>query len=143
MDKVFYNVAYMSCSMTKPTNGMCAQQRLGSAWAFAPSDQSPLCNRWVAKDPSFLHVDSKDSDQTGRMSRLIWVFAGRTVILLVLSWGGSIISTTWHFCWWKQLLTLHIATLYLHVFWIIFQLIRCWDDLWHSTWNKICFTVNI
>ena len=28
---------------------------------------------------------SKDSDQTGRMPRLIWVFAGRTLILLVLS----------------------------------------------------------
>ena len=32
---------------------------------------------------------SEDSDQTGRMPRLIWVFAGHTVILLVLSWGGS------------------------------------------------------
>ena len=32
---------------------------------------------------------SKDSDQTGRKPRLIWVFAGRTVILLVLSWCGS------------------------------------------------------
>ena len=31
----------------------------------------------------------EDSDQTGRMPRLIWVFAGRTLILLVLSWGGS------------------------------------------------------
>ena len=30
------------------------------------------------KDPNFLHADSKDSDQTGRMPRLIWVFAGRT-----------------------------------------------------------------
>ena len=37
-----------------------------------------LCAHWVAKDPSFLHADSKDSDQTGRMPRLIWVFAGRT-----------------------------------------------------------------
>ena len=27
---------------------------------------------------SFLHADSEDSDQTGRMPRLIWVFAGRT-----------------------------------------------------------------
>ena len=34
-------------------------------------------------------VHSEDSDQTGRMPRLIWVFAGRTVILLVSSWGGS------------------------------------------------------
>ena len=32
---------------------------------------------------------SKDSDQTGQMPRLIWVFAGRTVTLGVLSWGGS------------------------------------------------------
>ena len=32
---------------------------------------------------------SEDSAQTGRMPRLIWIFAGRTVILLVLSWGGS------------------------------------------------------
>ena len=32
---------------------------------------------------------SEDSDQTGRMPRLIWVFAGRTLILLVLSCRGS------------------------------------------------------
>ena len=29
-------------------------------------------------DPSFLHADSEDSDQTGRIPRLIWVFAGCT-----------------------------------------------------------------
>ena len=52
---------------------------------------SSLCTQWVAKDPSFLHADSEDSDQTGRMPRLIWVFAGRTTTLFVLSWGGSII----------------------------------------------------
>ena len=51
--------------------------------------ESSLCTQWVAKAPSFLHVDSEDSDQTGRMPRLIWVFAGCTATLLVLSWGGS------------------------------------------------------
>ena len=51
--------------------------------------ESSLCTQWVAKNPRFLHADSEDSDQTGRMPRLIWVFAGRTIILLVLSWGGS------------------------------------------------------
>ena len=51
--------------------------------------ESSLCTQWVAKDPSFLHVDSKDSDQTGRMPRLIWVLAGRTVTWLVLSCRGS------------------------------------------------------
>ena len=32
---------------------------------------------------------SEDSDQTGRMPRLIWVLAGRTITLLVLSCRGS------------------------------------------------------
>ena len=34
-------------------------------------------------------VHSEDSDETGRMPRLIWVFAGRTFILLDLSCRGS------------------------------------------------------
>ena len=43
--------------------------------------------QWVAKELRFLHADSEDSDQTGRMPRLIW--AGRTLILFVLSCRGS------------------------------------------------------
>ena len=77
-----------AASWQNQQNGMCAQRRLRSAWASAQSDQFSLCAQWVAKDPSFLHADSEDSHQTGRMPRLIWVFAGRRVILLVLSWGG-------------------------------------------------------
>ena len=50
--------------------------------------ESSLCTQWVSKDTSFLHADSEDSDQTGRIPRLICVFTGSTVILLVLSWGG-------------------------------------------------------
>ena len=42
--------------------------------------ESSLCAQWIAKDPSFLHADSED---------WIWVFAGRTVTLLVLSCHGS------------------------------------------------------
>ena len=55
--------------------------------------ETSLCTQLVAKDPSFLHADSEDSDKTERMPRLVWVFAGRTLILLVLSWGGSFFST--------------------------------------------------
>ena len=40
--------------------------------------ESSLYAPWVAKDTSFLHADSEDSDQSGRMPGLIWVFAGRT-----------------------------------------------------------------
>ena len=64
--------------MTKPTMWLCAQRRLRLAWTSAQSDQPSLCAQWVAKDPSFLHADSEDSDLTGRMPRLIWVFAGHT-----------------------------------------------------------------
>ena len=51
--------------------------------------ESSLCAQLVAKNPSFLHADSEDSDQTGQMPRLICVFAGCTATLLVLTWGGS------------------------------------------------------
>ena len=33
--------------------------------------EASLCAQWVAKDPSFLHADSEDSDQTGRI-RPVW-----------------------------------------------------------------------
>ena len=49
----------------------------------------------VAKDPS-LHADSEDFDQTGCMPRLIWVFAGCTVILLVLTCSGSYMGCCWY-----------------------------------------------
>ena len=45
--------------------------------------QSLLCAQWLAKHPRFLHADSEDSDQSGRMSRLIWVFAGLTLMLCI------------------------------------------------------------
>ena len=63
---VFYDILLFSilCLWQNQQNDLC--------------DQCLLCAQWVAKDPSFLHADSKDSDQTERMPRLIWVFAGRT-----------------------------------------------------------------
>ena len=56
--------------------------------------ESSPCAQWVAKDPSFLHADSEDSDQTGRMPGLIWVFTWRTALLLVLSCRGSYVVVT-------------------------------------------------
>ena len=47
------------------------------------------------RKPGFLATHwahSEDSDQTGRMPRLNWVCAGRTLILFVLSCRGSIIN---------------------------------------------------
>ena len=80
-----FEIHKTSRHMTKPTKWLCAQQWLSSAWASVQSDQSLLWALWVAKDPRFLLADSEASDQTGRMPRLIWVFAVLTLILLVLS----------------------------------------------------------
>ena len=90
-----WNNKKMSRLVTKPTKWLCAQRRLRSTWASVQSDQSSLCAQWVAKDPCFFHANSEDSDQTGRMPRLICVFAGRTLTLLVLSRGGSSYIIIW------------------------------------------------
>ena len=50
-----------------------AKPQISPVWS-----ESLLCAQWIAKDPKLLHVDSEDSDQTGRMPRLIWVFTGHT-----------------------------------------------------------------
>ena len=72
------NIKKWATSWRNQQSGICTQRRLRLAWASTQSDQSSLCTQWVAKDPGFLQADSEDSDQTGRMPRLIWVFAGRT-----------------------------------------------------------------
>ena len=75
-----YHVAMhqMSRDMTKPTKWLCAQRRLRSAWASSQSDQSSL-SAWRNLGPLATHwAHREDSDQTGRMPRLIWVFAGRS-----------------------------------------------------------------
>ena len=56
------------------------------------SDQSSLCTQRVAKDPNFRHVDIEDSDQTGRMPRLILVFAGCRSLVLSCSGCYPILS---------------------------------------------------
>ena len=77
-----------AASWQNQQNGMCAQWRLTSAWASARSDHSLFARRKIGSLATHW-THTKDSDQTGWIPRLIWVFAGRTGILLVLSCGGS------------------------------------------------------
>ena len=78
-----------AASWQNQQNGMCPQQRLRSG--FRPVWSESLLSAWRNVGSLFTHwVHSEDSDQTGWLPRLIWVFAGGTVILLVLPWGGSI-----------------------------------------------------
>ena len=78
---------YQLSQLTKKKNlqnGICAQRRLILAWALfvftvAWRKLGSLSANWA---------HSKDSDQPGR---LIWIFAGRTSILLVLSCADSVV----------------------------------------------------
>ena len=71
--EIFY--PYLSRLKTKPTKWSMRPAKTQISLGIRPVwSESSLCAQWVAKDPSFLHADSEDSDQTG----LIWVLAGRT-----------------------------------------------------------------
>ena len=92
----------MSHLMTKPTKWPVrpAKTQISLGIRLVWSEPS-LCPQWVVKDPSFLHANSEDSEQTRQMpgwSELIrlgrcpgWSESslGAHAILLVLSWGGS------------------------------------------------------
>ena len=84
------NTTISGAARQNQQNGKCTQRRLRSTWASPQSDQSSLF-AWRKLWSLATHwVHSEDSYQTGRMPRLIWVFAGHKVILLVLSWGDLI-----------------------------------------------------
>ena len=82
------DIKQMSCDMTKPTKWMCAQRRL------RPVGSESSLSTWRKLRSLATHwAHSEDSDQSGRMPRLIWVFAGRTVTLFVLSCRSSNCNT--------------------------------------------------
>ena len=100
---------YMSCDMTKPTKWVCAQRRFKSAWASTQSDQSSL-SAWRNLGSLATHwAHSEDSDQTGRMPRLIWVFTEciHVLTLLVLSCSGSYHPTHLQSDQMQSLISLH------------------------------------
>ena len=62
----------LSHLMTKQTKWHVRQAKTQVSLGIRPfwSEYSP-CAQWVAKDPSFLHEDSEDSDQTGRTCHFV------------------------------------------------------------------------
>ena len=70
---------YLSRLMTKPTNWHVRPAKTQISLGIRPIwSESSLCTPWIAKDQIFLRAVREDSDQTGWMPRLIWVFAGHT-----------------------------------------------------------------
>ena len=84
----YFTIFIWAAARQNQQYGRYAQRRRRSAWASVQSDQFSLRAQLVANDPMLLHADSEDSDQAGRMPRLIWVFAGHTVLFVgfVLLW---------------------------------------------------------
>ena len=93
---VIYNVLqyslsiHMSRLMTKPTKRHVRQAKTQISLGIRPVGSESSLSAW--RNLGSLATQwghSENSDQTGWMPRLIWVFAGRTVVLLVLSCRGS------------------------------------------------------
>ena len=66
-------------------NDLRAQQRLRSAWASTKSDHFKLPAWTNLVSLTTLGAHSKDCDQTSRIPRLIWVFAGHTCYFVGLN----------------------------------------------------------
>ena len=80
----------MSRPMTKPAKWHMRPVKTKISVGIRPVwSESSLSVRRKLGSLATQWAHSEDSDQTARMSRLVWIFAGRTVILWGLSWGGS------------------------------------------------------
>ena len=81
------------CKWARATKSHARPAMTWSAWASAESDQSLHCPFEEALGPWLptLRAPNKNSDQTGCMPRLIWVFAWHTVQFIGLSSSGSIV----------------------------------------------------
>ena len=87
---LIHSVHKMSRLMTKPTKWRVCPGKTQISLIIRPVWSESSLSTWRKLGSLATHwAHSQDSDQTGQMPRLIWVFAGHTVILLVLSWGGS------------------------------------------------------
>ena len=89
---------HMSRLMTKPTKWHVRPAKTQISLGIRPVSSESSLSTWRKLGSLATHwAHSEDSNQTGRMPRLIWVFAGSTLVLLVLSWGGSFVKFACNF----------------------------------------------
>ena len=82
------SIEEMTRLMTKPTKWHVRPAKTQISLGIRPVWSESSLSAWRKLGSLATHwARSEDYDHIGRMPRLIWVFAGRTVILLVLSWG--------------------------------------------------------
>ena len=84
----------MSRLVTKPTKRHVHPAKTQISLGIRPVWSESSLSAWTNLESLATHwVHSEESDQTGRMPRLIWIFAGRTVTLLVLYVAAHIFQT--------------------------------------------------
>ena len=70
--KSYNRKQYLSRIVTKLTKWHVRPAKTQISLGIRPVWLEPsLCAQWVAKDPSFLHADNEDSDQTGRTCHFV------------------------------------------------------------------------
>ena len=107
IQEVYVTVKIWAPAWQNQQNDLCAQRKTRISLDIRPVwSESMLCTQWTAKDPMLLHADSEDSDQTGQMLRLIWVFAGHTghFVGFVMLWFICLFVKQYllqSWVWWK------------------------------------------
>ena len=91
----------MSCLMIKPTKWHVHPAKTQISLGIRPVQSESLLSAWRKLGSLATHwVHSEDSDQTGRMPRLIWVFAGHSHFVgFVMWWLKCISSALVHMIW--------------------------------------------
>ena len=74
---ITFILLYLNRLTTKSTKWHVRPAKTQSNLGIRPSVQSLLCPRGKLKSLAIIRAHNEASDQTGWMSRLIWVFAGR------------------------------------------------------------------
>ena len=90
---IFQNFILYFEVVTKPTKWPVHPAKTQISLSIRPVwSESSLCAQGITKDPRFLRVNSKDSNQTERMPRLNWIFGGRShlggfaILRIILQW---------------------------------------------------------
>ena len=88
--KGIYSTEDVSQRMTNPTKWHVRPAKTQISLGIRPVWSESSQSAWRKLGSLTIHwAQSEDSDQTGWMPRLIWVFPGRNAILWVLSCAGS------------------------------------------------------
>ena len=127
--------SYLCRLMTKPTKWHVRPTKTQISLGIRPVWSESSLSAWRNLGHLTTYwAHSEDSDQTGRMPRLIWVCARRTVILLVLSRGGSYFVLICVCFFTARRYTLSLTLLFVVMF---FQ--SC-SALWTTCLGTLCFS---